>query len=120
MTELLNKLSSVYHSSATETVTPARIQRATKDENEWTADDVYNNLDSAVVESKFTSHHGNLKIKQKERFVHDASRLIKAGYKPQNLIKIDENCVNKNGTINEEELHKLLNDILKLAPRNSD
>lgn len=113
MTELLSKLDSLYHLNKDVVVKPAHIQKTIKNEAEWTAGDVFNNLDYEVVSTRFVSNHGNLKIDQKRRFIRDTTRLIRAGYKYQDLVKMDENCINKNGTVDEENLLKLLDDMSK-------
>ncbi len=108
MSEYLSRLKSAYKLSNYNDVTPAQIQKAEEGKTIWTADDIFNNLDSEVIKIRFTSHHGNLKINQKRRFIHNVKHLLSAGYQPKDLIKINEDCINKNGTIDEKKFEDIL------------
>lgn len=110
MVEIITKLESRYKINGKKhEVTPLRIQKTEEGNVEWTADDVYNNLDKQVIRERFTSHHGNPKLNPMRRFIHDARRLLAAGYDPIDLVKMNEDCIKKNGTIDEEQLTAFLN-----------
>jgi hypothetical protein len=104
MTEFLSAYNRRFKTSQ---VTPNRIQQhLERGDDDLTANDVWLMMPSEIV-SLFYSNTKRPKDKNIKKFIKSLDILLE-DYKPMDLLKIDVDCVNRNGSINEDNLRKIL------------
>lgn len=111
MAEILDRLGSVYQPEKAGTVTPCRIQKVVEGESTWTVEDIFNLIPPEVKLARFTSKHGHEKPNQVKRFKREIKRLLndpRHEFSPTDLIKLNEESIRKNGSIDEEKFKDFL------------
>lgn len=105
MVETIRELKSKLNGS--DHVTPARIQRyLERSDDELSANDVWLLMPPEIT-AKFVSNSGNLKEKKIKKFLRSLDALL-VDHTPMDLLKMDEDCVRKDGSVNEVLLDKIL------------
>ena len=107
MSEFLSKMHSRYK-SATETPSPKQIQEFITDhgESHMTSSDLWLLMPQEVI-SNFTSNKGRLKQDKVRKFLKSVDILLDT-YKPNDILKINTDCIKKDGKIDEAKFKYFL------------
>jgi hypothetical protein len=90
-------------------VTPNQLQNyMTRRSFEKVTDEIWEQLDESVTE-KFFSNKGNLKPDKRKRFIRSLDLLLEE-YPPHDLVKMDETCIKKDGSVDIEKFKQILSD----------
>ena len=91
--------------------TPSSILRISSEASqEFVVQGILDNLDSTISD-EFLSTHNNIRGKKLNKFERSLETLLDKGFSQSDLIKIDNSCIKKDGSIDETKFRDLLNNI---------